>query len=221
MVIHTNLAWDENDSTQQRFAAITNCNCAVQYIHRDGSKKKKKCWCFHHVITRCHMHGGLLQAFPPQTKLSLLMCLNKNSPGNTLHTQENAHETLQPIEDDVFEMCYTVIHFDSLYLPLSLPPYTPVCIYFVICFRFDLNWSYFAYPVFFHRSIHRLMWWLELTVSASALAVRFQSSLADSLVLAACRTWPAQQSNAVQIPTEPRAAQRHITSQLISIDALI
>lgn len=44
--------------------------------------------------------------------------------------------------------------------------------------------------------------------------------------LAACLTWPAQRSaaqrrNAVQVPAKPRAAQPHMTSQLISIDTLI
>lgn len=75
------------------------------------------------------------------------------------------------------------------------------------------------YILFFHSSNRRLMWWPE--PAASTLAVHFQSSLAASPSLAARLTWPAQQSNVVQIPTEPQAAQPHITSQLISIDALI
>jgi len=47
------------------------------------------------------------------------------------------------------------------------------------------------------------MWWLEPGAGANTLAAHFYPSLAERPGLAASRTWATQQSDVVQIPTEP------------------
>lgn len=106
--------------------------------------------------------------------------------------------------------------------------HTPPCSYVYMQHRLQIRFEFVSicivaitcmFCMFFHSSIHRLMWRLDLADRHQQCISK--SSLAEGPVLAASLTWPASQSDVVQIPTELRAAQPHISGQLISIDALI